>query len=115
MVIMILVIIICIIGRQYQVKSIDDAIVSLDNMMSLSHTDMIASSEHLNDSFNRCARVFQFYMNHADIESVKNAIVSLCSAIRYHNEADIMIAVDFARAQLRKLRDIDAAVIENVL
>lgn len=111
----VLVITACVIGRQHQLKCIDEALATLEEIEALPQNEMIAFSEELNDSFTHASHTFQLYMNHTDIESAKNAIVSLCSAVRYHDITEIMSAIEFARAQLQRLRDIDAAAIENVL
>ena len=112
---MALVAFICVIGRQYQVKSVDEALSILDEMETKPVIEMLPFAAELTNSYERAARVLQLYMDHEDVEAAKMSIVSLCSAIKHRDEADILVAIESSRAQLLKLRKIDAAIIENLL
>lgn len=61
------------------------------------------------------ADILACYMNHDDVDSAREAIITLCSAVHHHDEAEILSAAESARAQLEKLRNIDSVRLENVL
>lgn len=110
-----LVIGVCVVGRWYQTKAIDSTLEKLNHLTVLAANDRASAADDLKSDFDNYAHILQLFLNHNDVEEVKLSLTSLCSAVRYRDAADVLAALDTARAQLHKMRDIDATTIENVL
>ena len=88
---------------------------TLNQLEAVDSDERIHYAKVLYDSFVESADILACYMNHDDVDDAKAAIVSLRSAAHHPNEDEILSAAESARAQLEKLRNIDAIRLENVL
>ena len=115
MIILIIVMVTCTWGRHYQVRSVDSMIEILNEIEAASDNEKQQLAKNLDAMFAASADILACYMNHDDVESARDAIVTLCAAVHHHGEAEILSATESARAQLVKLRNIDSVRLENVL
>lgn len=88
---------------------------ALNQLETATDKDKEQHAERLYDLFKEAEDVLACYMNHDDVDAAKNAVVCLRSAVHHHDEDDILSAAETVRAQLDKLRNIDAIRLENVL
>ena len=105
----------CVWGRQYQVRSVEHMIGFLNQIETADDDETAYYIGVLYDAFVDTADVLACYMNHDDVDAAKEAIVHLRSAVHHFEKQEILSAAEEVRAQLEKLRNIDAIRLENVL